>query len=247
MPPKKNNSDEPKKSVEELIALLTDKVDALSTKQDERFNEMNDHFQELKKENSELKKRVLLLEEENTMLKSKLHDSELHSRSANIRVFNFIPQGEDCGFEELSSQLYDAVLLPILHGAVRKGRLTAVPSKDRLIVSAHPLPSKEGRPAPIFCRLLNGYYRTLILQCQKEFGRQYSRVGITGRPPPLQHPIYEDSTSELFKFKQKLAAQDSVAAAWISGGAVRFKFQNSETVRKVKNIFEPIENILSTT
>ena len=213
---------------------------------DERFDELAGLLKELKKENSKLKERVSHLEKENTGLKSKLHDIEMHSRSSNIRIFNLTPQRDDCGFEELADQVYDSVLLPILQGAVRKGRLREVPTKDRLILSAHPLPGRDGKPRPIFCRLLNGYYRTIILQCQKEFGGRSSQPPGPGRcPPPLLFPIYEDSTSELFKFKQKLAAHSAVSAAWISGGVIRFKLENSDSIRKVKSIFDSIESILS--
>ena len=237
MPPKKN-SDEPKKSVEELITLLTERVDA-------RFDEMAGIFKEMKEENGKLKERVSHLEEENTTLKTKLHNIEMHSRSSNIRIFNFTPENDDYSFEELASQIYDSVLLPILQGAVKKGRLRSVPSKDRLIVSAHPLPAREGKPRPVFCRLFNGYYRTLILQCQKEFGLRAHQPPGLDRRAPLRCPIYEDSTAELFKFKQKLAAHSAVSSAWISGGVIRYKLENSDTVRKVKSIFDSFESILS--
>lgn len=213
----------------------------------ERFNTMENHLKELKEENATLKSTVKVLNDENTALKNKLHDVELHTRSNTVRIFNFSPINDDYSFETLSDQLYDEVFLPILRGASGKKRLKGVPSKDRLILSAHPLPGRDGKPPPIICRLLNGYYRTIILQCQKEFGRRSESPNPrdTSRPPPLCHPIFEDTTSELYRFKQRLAAHEGVAAAWIAGGAVRFKLVNSDTVKKVRNIFEPIEDIVA--
>ncbi len=246
----------PKKDLEELVTALSDKLDELAADQKKRFDKIDTQFKELRDENTKLKARVKQLEEDNSTLKARVHDLELHSRSTNVRVFNFKPDNDDYNFEELSSQLYNEVFLPVLQGAVSKGRLKEVPSRDRLNVSAHPLQGKDGKPKPIICRLLNGYYRTLLLQCQKEFGKRSRQLGLglglslpfaaaTARPPPLLHPFYEDSSSELYRFKQRLAGHDDVSAAWIAGGAVRFKLVNSDVIKKVSNIFLPITDIIN--
>ncbi len=236
----------PKKNLDDLVAALSDKLDGLSSDLKDRFDKIDVHFKELKDENSKLKDRVKHLEEDNTILKTKVHDLELHTRATNLRIFNFTPAQEDYNFEDLAEQLYSEVFLPVLLGAVNKGRLKEVPSRDRLILSAHPLQGKDGKPRPVICRLLNGFYRTLLLQCQKEHGVRSRRPGLDpSRPPPLRHPFYEDTSAELYKFKQRLAARVEVSAAWISGGSVRFKLTDSDTVRKVRNIFVPIEDIIA--
>ena len=235
----------PKKNLEELVQALSDKMDALSEQQKERFDEIEEHFKELKTENASLKERVKLLEEENALVKSKLHDVELHSRSTSIRIYNYSPPNDDYNFEDLSDHLYNDILRPILQGAVGKGRLKTIPSRDRLIISAHPLRAKEGKQPPVICRLLNGFYRTIILQCQREFGVRATRSRESSGPPPLIHPIYEDCTSELYRFRQRLAAQDGIASAWIAGGVIRFKKVGSDEVRKVKSVFDTIESIIS--
>ncbi len=216
---------------------------------DERFDKMEESLKEMKKENSSLKNRVEVLEKENSSLKSKLHDLELHTRASNVRVFGLTPAVDDFNFEDLSEQLYKDVFTPILEGAVRKGRIKTIPPKKRLIESAHPLMGKEGKPRPIICRLVNGFYRTVILQCQREFGVRSRRQGPgppdSVRPPPLLHPVYEDSSAELYRFKQRLSAQTGIAAAWIAGGAVRFKLTDSDSIKRVRDIFAPIEDIIS--
>jgi len=172
------------KSLEELVQSLSEKIDAMSTTHKERFDTLDSTMKKITEANTVLTTKVQVLEQENTMLKTKLHDLEIHSRSTNIRVINFqVTEPQD--FEVLAEQVYDQVLFPILQGAASKGRIRDIPSRERLIVSAHLLPAKEGHPPPIFCRLLNGSYRSLILQHQKEFGRR--RVlggGGAGRPPP---------------------------------------------------------------
>ena len=164
---------------------MSDKLDELASDQKDRFDKIDTQFKELKEENVKLKGDVKRLEEDNITLKARVHDLELHSRSTNVRVFNFTPDNDNYNFEELATQLYNDVFLPVLQGAVSKGRLKEVPSRDRLILSAHPLPGKEGKPRPVICRLLNGFYRTLLLQCQKEFGKRARQLGFSlGRPPP---------------------------------------------------------------
>ena len=208
----------PKKNLEDLVTALSEKMDSMSTNINERFDELDKHFKELKEDNAKLKEKVSHLEEENAQLKIRNHDLEIHSRASNVRIFNFSPTNEDYHFEELADQLYEEVFLPILQGAASKGRLKSIPSKDRLILAAHPLHAKEGKPRPVICRLLNNSYRTIILQCQKEFGMRIMRSPSSAasrpspasqgpvRPSPLRHPIFEDCTSELYRYKQALAA-----------------------------------------
>ncbi len=182
----------PKKNLEELVTALTDKLDALTTQMGERFDGTDEKLKQLLDENDKLKTDVKTLQDENTILKTKLHDMELHSRSTNVRVFNFTPQNDDYTFDNLTDNLYDTIFLPILRGAASKGRMKTIPTKDRLIVSAHPLPGRDGKSQPIICRLLNNSYRTVILQCQKEFGLRSSRPHADAnadRLPPLRSPI----------------------------------------------------------
>ena len=178
----------------------------------------------------------------------KIQNVEQHSRSTNLRVFNFNIKGNPNNYDNLVDQLYDSVFTPILAGAVNEGRIKNVPTRDRLITSAHLLPGKEGKPKPIIVRLLNGVYRAIILQCQKKYAPCSNCPSATrdpARPPPLLHPIFEDSTPEMYRFKQLLSGHDSVSAAWIAGGTVRYKLVGSEAIKKVKLIFDPIEAILA--
>lgn len=248
MPPKKA-------TLEELVTALTDKIDALSSDQKENFTKISDRLdtletrlKEVTDSNTKLEKDITSLQQENIFLKNKIQDLGQHTRSTNVRIFNF-DCNDDIDFDTLIDQLYDRIFLPILRGALSKNRIKTIPSRDRLITSAHHLPGKDGKPKPVICRLLNSHYRTIILQHQKEFGpraMESVRPKTPGpaRPPPLLHPCFEDSTAEMYRFKQQLAAHEAVAAAWIAGGVVRFKLVESDTVRRVKSIYDSIENII---
>ncbi len=241
MPPKKA-------SLEELVAALTDKLDTLSTQlttqQTEHFEKMEELVKGLKDENTKLKTTVDTLQEENNMLKSKLLNIEQHSRRNNIRIFNFKVEGDEQDCEALGDQIYERALLPILRGAVSKGRLREIPSRNRLICSAHLLPGKEGKPSPIICRLVNNFFRTVILQCRREFAPR-GMVSAPGRAPPYSYPIFEDVASEIFRYSQRLAAADGVDAAWIAGGVIRYRRTGSDTILIVKSIFTTVEELLS--
>lgn len=251
MPPKKNPS------LEELVAALSDKLDTLTTSQNERFDNIDKSLEEIKTENQQLKKDVTTLQEENSFLKQKLQNLEQHSRSTNIRVLNLEIEGITDNYDSLVDQVYEKVLQPILTGAVTEGRLKTLPPRERLITSAHFLPGKDNKPKPIIVRLQNGVYRSIILQSQRKYGvrsdqpqhrsatRSTQPPRDAARPAPLLHPVFEDSTAEMYRFKQMLAGRDDVAAAWIAGGSIRYKLVDSEVVKKVRSIYDPIESIIS--
>ncbi len=239
MPPKKTAT------LKELVSALSDKIDAIATNHNERFNALDTSLNEIKKENSELKKKVTTLQEENIALKQKLQDVEQHSRSTNVRVFNYNIEGDRNNYDNLVDELYDSVFTPILVGQVNEGCIKNIPTRDHLITSTHLLPDREGKPKPIIVRLLNGVYRAIILQCQRKYANRLSAAHDPARPPPLLHPIFEDSTPEMYGFKQRLSGHDCVSAAWIAGGTVCYKLVGSESIKKVKSIFDPIEDILA--
>ncbi len=162
MPPKKP-------TLEELVSALTDKIDALSEKQSERFDEMEALLKTCQDENKSLKVTVTKLQDENTMLKDKVIKLEQHSRRNNVRIFGFDIDRDDRNADSLIDQLYNRAFLPILQGAYTKGRLFEIPNRDKLIQSAHVLPGKEGMSKPVICRLTNNFYRTVVLQCKREF------------------------------------------------------------------------------
>ena len=245
MPPKKATLDE-------LVSALSDKLDALSVQQTEHFEKMEKKVEELEKlvkglkdENVELKATINTLQEDNLVLKTKLLHSEQHSRRNNIRILNFQVDGDARDGDALGDEIYEKALLPILRGAVSKKRLREVPTREKLICSAHLLPGKEGKPNPIICRLVNNYYRTVILQCKRDFAPRSAAPHPSTRPPPYRYPIFEDVAAELFRFSQKLAAHSSVDAAWIAGGAIRDRLSGSESVLRVKSIFIPIDELLA--
>ncbi len=243
MPPKKA-------TVEELIAALSDKLDELTTQQNKRFDDMEEMMKKIKEENTELKTTVSNLETENKSLKCKLNKLEQHSRRNNIRVFGFDIEGDDRNCDAVIDQLYTRALLPVLQGALSKGRLTEIPGKDKLIQSAHVLPGKEGKAKPIIVRLVNNFYRTVLLQCKREFAPKLTRATRTvtadpARLAPLRYPMFEDVSPETYRFLQQLIANSSIGAAWVAGGVIRYKLAGSEIIHRVGSIFDPIEKLLA--
>jgi len=184
MPPPKT-----KASLEELVLSLSEKIDAMAEQHKERFDKIDSSLKELKEDHIKTKARVATLEQENVKLKTKIHDLELHSRSTTVRIINLqLTEDLTQDFVILSEVIYQEVFLPILRGAMDKGRLRDIPSREQLITMAHLLPGKEGKPKPVYCRLINNFYRTLILQHQREFGRRQ-----TGRPSRAGADLHLDT------------------------------------------------------
>ena len=176
-------------------------------------------------------------------MKNKLHSMEQHSRRNNLRVFNLPIDGDADDNDNLIDQVYDRALLPILRGAVSKKRLREVPSRDRLICSAHYLPGKDGKPKPIIVRLLNNHQRTVIMQCKKKIAPKALTPPGPGRPLQYHHPIFEDVSTETYRYQQRRAGRPVVTAAWIAGGVIRYRIADSEAVHRVTSVFSPIEKL----
>ncbi len=251
MPPKKATT------IEDLVTALSDKLDALTEQQQKCFDDMEvllkavqEENSALKSENSSLSEKVEQVQAENISLKDKINKLEQHSRHNNVRIFAIAVDGDDRNGDLLIDKLYNKAFLPILQGALSKGRLNEIPSRNRLIQSAHVLPGKEGKPKPIICRFTNSHLRSVLLQCKREFaprlpGSSASTGPGPSRPAPMRYPMYEDVSPETYRFLQQLSANISIGAAWVAGGTIRYKLSNSDTVHRLGSIYDPIEKILS--
>ena len=64
-------------------------------------------------------------------------------------------------------------------------------------------------------------------------------------PGRYRYPFFEDLTSVNFKKMRAIADHQSVEACWSSRGQLRYKLKGSMLVKKVANVLDTVENILS--
>jgi hypothetical protein len=134
--------------------------------------------------------------------------------------------------------------LPILRGAVSKGQLISVPSMESTLEYAHILPAKGNSKKPVIAKFFDRGIRDAVFTNKKEFApRNQSRSA--ERPGSYIFPFFEDLTKLNFNKMRAIAAHEKVAACWSSRGALKFKQNDSEVVKSVRNILDPIDKIIN--
>ena len=247
--PAASQSPSPPLSPEEQFLALSAQLATIVEKlnvQDSRFDKLEQLLAATQQENTLLKEQLLTQDNEITVLKDRINNMEQRNRDNSIRVFNMPIDGDDTNPSVVANQLYVKVLLPILQGAVVKGRLPEIPSCDELIEVAHILPSKK-EFKPIICRFYKKSSRTLIMQLKKEFAPRTSAANNrsnSNRPPPYLFSIFEDITRDTFSLMRALSAHEDIAACWAAGGQLRFRLKDEETVHRIQSVYESMKDII---
>jgi hypothetical protein len=241
------------RTVEELVGAMSAQLEKIVEKlqetnerldqQEARFDKLETFLRESREENRELKEQLRVKNVEVKQLKQKVNDIEQHNRSYNIRVFNLPIEGDKADTRNVMRQVFNKLLSPILQGAVERGRLHSLPGAEVLLETAHILPGKEGKPNPIICRFFNRYHRTLVLQLKKDFAPRIATTG-TNRLPPYLYQIFEDVTADTFRMMRTISNHPDVTACWSSGGHLRYRIKDSDTIHRVSSVYDTIEDII---
>ncbi len=196
-----------------------------------------------------------------TSLESKLNNLEQHHRGWGARVLNVpVSEAEEADPEAVIEKVYQLALLPILQGAARKGKLQNIPTADQVLEVAHVLPGKPGQHKPIIMRFYNRNLRNIIFQHKREFAtREPNRgagagggVDLRGagagegaeRLGRFRYPLYDDLTKVNLAKMRAISQDERVQSCWTVSGQIRYKLHDSNIVKKVANVFEPIDKIL---
>ncbi len=178
----------------------------------------------------------------------KLNAVEQHNRSWSVRINGVHLTGEEeTNVRTVKEKIYEAVLKPILEGAREMGDLDEVPDAHSLIEHAHVLPAKDNAIKPIIARFTYREYRSLVFRHKKAFApRERTPASNDSRPGRFRYPLFEDLTKMTFAKMRALATHPRVEACWSSGGQLRFKMKDSQTVHRVNNLLATVEAILPT-
>jgi len=184
-------------------------------------------------------------------LEEKLNSVEQHHRSWGARVLNVqVSDAEAACPTAMINKVYDLVLRPILLGAVQSGRLDAVPPAGQVLEVAHVLPGKPGQPRPIIMRFFSRNIRSLCFQFKRDFaprdpvhGTEGGRDGSEKRGR-FSYPLYDDLTKPTLNKMRAISQDERVQACWTVNGRIHFKIKDSDQVRKVVSIQDPLDLIL---
>jgi len=253
----------------EQLAAITGKLSAMEQIETE-VHSIKTLVVSLKEENKEL--RTALKEKDEQLdemqgevnsLSERLNNLEQHHRGWGARVLNIpMTEGEERDPAVAIQKVYNLALLPVLEGAAKAGKLTSIPSAEQVLEVAHVLPGKPGAPKPIIMRFYNRNLRNLIFSCKKEYAeREPTNSGGGGgrgggadgqgngdgsgrRLGRFKYPLYDDLSKPNLAKMRSIAQDERVQACWTVNGQIRFKLKNSETVKKVNSILDPLDKIL---
>ena len=192
-----------------------------------------------------LKEEVAVKDKVISSMKLKLNSLEQHNRKWSIRVNNVvIPDDEASDPIRVMHHTYQQALLPILQGALQKGDIDSLPGFDELIETAHILPGKDSnRPKPIIARFYSRNLRAAVFRHKKEFAPK--SISSANSRSYLKFPIFEDLTGDTFSCVKALSDDQRTGAVWTINGVIRYKLNGETTVRKVTNVYESVDTILS--
>jgi hypothetical protein len=225
------------------------KIDALESLP-AKMSKMEKLLSKVNEENGVLRKAMEQKEEQINSLTLKLNTLEQHNRSWSIRVSNLpIPQNSETDNNTVSKVVYDNLLRPILQGAVDNGTLPAVPSMASTIEYAHILPAKEGAKKPVIVRFRDRMIRDVVFANKRESAprsrnNSQRQRQTDDRPGGYLYPFFEDLTRLNFMKMRAIANHEDVSACWSSRGQLKYKLKDSETVKTVKNVLDPVEKII---
>ena len=254
MPPKKVQPDSEELSLKDIMTELSaiknklDKVDTLETKLDSLKTKLDSMAEENKKlamENGELKAQLKSQEETIEAMKVGLDAVERHQRTWSVRVFNIpLTAAEERDPVLTMNKVYDLLLHPILVGAREDGAIRNIPDCEQLLETAHVLPGRPGASKPIIVRFNKRAHKSLCFRYRKDYAPSASVNGDHDRQRQ-SYPFYDDLTKAAAHKLSELQADSRVQSCWSINGQLRFKLKDSDTVKKVKSVFDPIQVILS--
>ncbi len=253
MPPKKSQPDSEEFTIKDIMSELSaikaklDKVDTLETKMDAlqtKLDTMSKANEKLSKENSELRAQLKTQDEQMEAMKIGLDAVERHQRSWSVRVFNIpLTSAEELDPVLTMNKVYDILLHPILVGARENGAIRVIPDCEQLLETAHVLPGRPGASKPIIVRFHKRVHKSLCFRFRKVYAPTASVNGDPDRQRQL-YPFYDDLTKAAAHTLSGLQADARVQSCWSINGQIRYKLKDSDTVKKVKSVFDPIQAIL---
>jgi len=202
-------------------------------------------------------------------LETRLNSLEQHHRGWGARVLNIPLSEEEEGSTQLTVQkVYNLALRPILEGAASTGKIKEVPPAEQVLEMAHVLPGKPGQPKPIIMHFFNRQVRNLCFQLKKDFAARETPRGASGRegggaetrrrggeqqvngggghegPGRYRYPLYDDLTKANLAKLRAISQDSRVQACWSVNGQIRFKLKDSNVVKKLNSVLEPLDDIL---
>jgi DNA-binding transcriptional MerR regulator len=198
---------------------------------------------------TKLETKVAALEKEVKKLKETSNDREQAAKSRTIRLFGYASTEEETrttdGGKSFNNKLYDRIIKPCLNTAKTNGDIQSTPQFSTAIekIFRAGKSSNPARPAPIIITFTSDTYRLAVLRNKK------SSLPAPSTPERdagiRRYLVVEDLTPANYNMLKTLQQREEVDKAWTIEGRIRYTMRGDSTVRRVKSVFDPVENILN--
>jgi len=185
-------------------------------------------------------------------LKIASNANEQLMKSSNIRILGYPVLDEETtaaadGGRLLRDKIFSRVIGPILDSAVRdRFILSPVPAQEAILkiyragrISA----GSKSSPPPIVVTLSSPLIRQTIFRYKSKSLPVPNTVEKAAGAK--RYYIVEDLTKPTHRLLKLLQGHDSVDKVWTIDGLLRFTKTGDDTIHRVNNVFESIENILT--
>ncbi len=244
-----------KKQLEDIVAGLNTKLESmeesLKALKDlpKKVTNLEDLLKEANKKNESLVETLDERDKEVRALTLRLNNLEQHHRSWSVRVNCVrISEEDEANNRVVMERVFESAIKPILDGAHEMGDIPEVPTASQVLEYAHVLPSRDrSKPKAIIARFYSREIRAMVFKHKRAFApREALSAPNRERPGRYCFPLFEDLTKTNFSKMRALATDPRVGACWSSGGTLRYKLKDSNTVLLVSNVLDTVDKILST-
>jgi len=179
-------------------------------------------------------------------------NDQLH-RANNLRILGFpVLDGEITALGDggvyLRNIIFHRLLQPVFEAAVRDRFILAPPAAQEAIVKIHragrPVAGTSASPPPIIVTVSSPLLRLAVFR--------YKSKSLPG-PNPIEKGagakrfyVVEDLTRPTHRMMKSLQDTEGIEKVWTTDGVIRFKKTGDDSIFKVANVFDSVENIINT-
>ena len=193
--------------------------------------------------------RITALEREMISVRVNDNAQQQHLRSLTLRLLNLpvSPSESEDNYLSLRNTVYERALKPLLAAAKANKDISTLPQLPNVIeacfrarVSTQPSPASH--PPPVIIKLAGRPLKAAIMKHRKHLSPLLESEKTAGAQRLI---LVEDLTPANHKVLSALQARKETSKVWSVDGTVKFVLTGSSSVHSVKNVFLPIEKIIS--
>jgi hypothetical protein len=238
-----HNSTELESSMEDSIASLHAKLDALSglASLAPKIESLEKTIQQLVSDNAAYRDELKKKDEIISTLTEKVNRLDQTLRATSLRIHG-LPLDSNTPAVEVPNIVYNEIIILIKAKACGDLSDDYVPSLHSTLANAFTIPSKKNTTSPVVVKFHSEIIRSLVFK-HKQDALPTIPDPTSNRIRP-KYSIYEDLTSANHTLLRSFSDDSRVKSAWTFNGQVRFKTHINDTVYRVNSSSDTFEKLV---